>query len=162
MLCEVQQTRATDPENTGVSESRFARFRRVSAVSRLQDVCSDDPKRLQNVCRRSAEHPRRATVVAMPWTIASTVVPYAGVGWFFPLVPFSARFLALVCAQPLMMSVAAMPRTYKMNPCPTPVQKVHLLAFLMSFPDDDQLLADGGTHVLDGEGLLRLRRGSER
>jgi hypothetical protein len=50
MFRETQRTWARNPENTGDRVSRFARFRGVSTVGRLQDVCSGGPKRLQSVC----------------------------------------------------------------------------------------------------------------
>jgi len=43
----------------------------------LQGVCSGRQKRLQNVCGARPASPERATVVMMPWTIASTMPPYA-------------------------------------------------------------------------------------
>ena len=60
MFRETQRTWARNPENTGDRVSRFARFRGVSTVGRLQNVCCDGLKRLHDVCtpdgcRRCAE-----------------------------------------------------------------------------------------------------------
>jgi hypothetical protein len=43
---------------------RFVRFRVVSAVGGLQDVCSGSPTRLQDVCKRGARSTRRARYTA--------------------------------------------------------------------------------------------------
>ena len=49
MFSENQRTWARNAENTGIGVGRFARFRGVSMVGRLQNVCTPDGRLLRAV-----------------------------------------------------------------------------------------------------------------